>query len=304
MAPTEGHLTGGSSRSWSPEGDHRSSDEIRRDIEKQRDELDVTTEVLQRKLAPRELAEQLWNDVRTRVGSGAGDMVDVVKRHPVPFSLIGAGIAWWIYETSRGRSFGNGGSYDEELGVGSMSTGSYQAGSSYGAETDPESYYRTGYSEGWRERSRDLAHRSAERLREGAHVAREGFAETVDRNPLALGAACFSLGILAGIAVPSTRWEDETMGEASRTLGRKAKRAAKDAAWTAAQQGVRAAQTAAERLREEAESPSAESYRPTESYPPAGTYKPAGPYQPGDTDKPADRADGPDPWDPDDPARR
>ena len=260
MASTESHLTGGSSA-----GDRRSSDEIRRDIERRRDELDVTTEVLQHKLAPRELAEQLWHDMRTRLGGGAGEMVDVVKRHPVPLGLIGAGIAWWIYETSRGHSltFGNGGGYEEEdLGVGSMSTGSYRSGAGYepGAE-----YASSGYSsegEGWRQRSRHAAQRSSERLRSGAHAARQGVSEAVERNPLALGAACFSLGLLAGIAVPASRWEDETMGDASTRVSRKAVRAAKGAAVNAAEQGARAAQSAAERLREEAERSSSE-YRGT-----------------------------------------
>ena len=138
MASTESYVTGPGSRST--EGDRRSSDEIRRSIEQQRDDLDVTAEELQRKLAPRELAEQLWSDMRTRVSSGAGDVAGVVRRHPVPLGLIGAGIAWWIYETSSGRgfAFGNGGHRyeDETLGVGSMSTGSYRPGSGYGSRED------------------------------------------------------------------------------------------------------------------------------------------------------------------------
>jgi hypothetical protein len=231
MASTESYVTGS-------QGDRRTPDEIRRDIERQRDELDVTTEVLQHKLAPRELAEQLWNDVRTRVGDGAGDMVDVVRRHPVPLGLIGAGIAWWLYESASGR--GNGGDYEEDdLGVGSTSTGSYRSGSTYASGSGYES---GDGEEGWRERSLRAAHRSTERLRTGADSARQGFAEAVDRNPLALGAACFSLGILAGIAVPSTSWEDRTLGGASDKVSRKAKEAATDAAVRAAEESARAAQ--------------------------------------------------------------
>jgi hypothetical protein len=257
-------VTGSSTRSSSLEGDHRSSDEIRRDIERQRDELDVTTEVLQRKLAPRELAEQLWQDVRTRVGGGAGEVVDVVKRHPVPLGLIGAGIAWWLYESSSGRGLSFGNDYDEDdLGVGSMSTGSYRSKSTYsGSPAYPGTDYES--EEGWRERSLRAAHRSTERLRAGAGTARQGFNEAVDRNPLALGAACFSLGILAGIAVPGTNWEDRTLGDASDQVSRKAKTVAKDAAVKAAEESARVAQKAADRLREETEVPSAQ-FRGTQS---------------------------------------
>jgi hypothetical protein len=247
-------LTGTSSRA-PYEDDRRSSDEIRRDIERQRDELDVTTKVLQHKLAPRELAEQLWHDMRDRVGGGADEVVHLVKRHPLPLGLIGAGIAWWIYESSSGRgpSFGNGDDYDrDDTGVGSMSTGSYRSGSG----SSYASAYQSGgeeESEGWRQRAGRAAQRSSERLRTGAASARHGFTEAVDRNPLALGAACFSLGVLAGIAVPSSGWEVRTLGDTSAKVGNRAKRAATGAAVRAAVEGARAAQGAADRLRDVAE---------------------------------------------------
>jgi hypothetical protein len=263
MASTEGHLNEQRSTASSAAADHRSSDEIRRSIERQRDDLDVTAEVLQRKLAPRELAEQVWSDVRTRVSSGAGDVVGMMKRHPVPLGLIGAGIAWWIYETSSGRGFtvGNGGRYEgDDVGVGSMSTGSYRSASSYSgyssSETGEGDYDEAG--EGWRQRSVHAAQRSAQRVRSSARQAREGFSEAVDRNPLALGAACFSLGLLAAIAVPSSRWENATMGETRDRVARRAREAAKRAAVGAAEQGARAAQDAAERLKEEAQRPPSE----------------------------------------------
>jgi hypothetical protein len=186
--------------------------------------------------------------------STAGYMAEMVRRHPLPLGLIGAGIAWWIYETSTGRSlsFGNGGSREEEdegLGVGSTSTGSYRSGASWNSEGGygPGGY--DGGDEGWRQRSMHAVERSTERLRTGAHAARQSFSDAVDRNPVALGAACFSLGILAGVALPTTRWEEETMGEVSQ----KAKRAATDAAVRAAEQGARVAQDAAQRVRDEAE---------------------------------------------------
>jgi hypothetical protein len=294
MATTEGYVTG--TRSSGSEHDRRSSDEIRRSIEEQRDDLDVTAEVLQRKLAPRELAEQLWSDMRTRVSSGAGDMVDVVRRHPVPLGLIGAGIAWWVYETSSGRgfSFGNGGRRyeDENLGVGSMSTGSYRSGASYSgdytsSEDESESDEKR---EGWRRRSVQAAQRSADRVRSGAHHARQGFSEAVDRNPLALGAACFSLGLLAAIAVPSSRWENATLGETRDRVARRAREAAKRAAVGAAEQSARAAQGAAERLKDEADRSSTSPKSGTSS----ASWKSGG--------SSAGGGDTPDPWDPNRPS--
>ena len=275
MASTEGYVTSPGSRS--SEGDRRSSEEIRRSIEQQRSDLDVTAEALHHKLAPRELAEQLWTDMRSRVSSGAGDVVGVMKRHPVPLGLIGAGIAWWIYETSSGRGygFGNGRHHeDESLGVGSMSTGSYRPSTGYDSDYSSGFEGEGAYAEGdrgWRQRSKDvaqrskdmaqdvaqrskdMAHRSSERLRSGAVQARQGFSDAIDKNPLALGAACFSLGLLAAIAVPASRWENEKMGETRDRVTRKARHAAKRAAVDAAERGASAAQTAAERIKEEAQ---------------------------------------------------
>jgi hypothetical protein len=116
----------------------------------------------------------------------------------------------------------------------------------------------SGEGEGWRRRSVQAAQRSAERVRSGAHHARQGFSDAVDRNPLALGAACFSLGLLAAIAVPSSRWENATLGETRDRVARRAREAAKRAAVGAAEQGARAAQDAADRLKDEAQRPPSE----------------------------------------------
>jgi hypothetical protein len=318
MASTEGYVTSPGSRS--SEGDRRSSDEIRRSIEQQRNDLDVTAEALHHKLAPRELAEQLWTDMRTRVSSGAGDMVGVMKRHPVPLGLIGAGIAWWIYEASSGRgyAFGNGRRHeeDESLGVGSMSTGSYRSGYGSDYSSGSSSRYASGegyegegaYEEGdrgWRQRSKDvaqrsidMAQRSGERLRSGAVQARQGFSEAIDKNPLALGAACFSLGLLAAIAVPASRWENEKMGETRDRVTRRAKHAAKRAAVDAAEQGARAAQSAAERLKEEAQrTPSSynAARQDDESHGREDWRKESGSSG---VKKSGSESDAPDPWDP------
>ena len=101
----------------------------------------------------------------------------------------------------------------------------------------------------------DAAYRSGERLRSGATHARQGFSDAIDKNPLALGAACFSLGLLAAIAVPASRWENEKMGETRDRVTRRARHAAKHAAVAATEQGARAAQEAAERIKEEAVRP-------------------------------------------------
>jgi hypothetical protein len=46
-----------------------------------------------------------------------------------------------------------------------------------------------------------------------ARRAQTGFWETLEENPLMIGAATLALGVIAGLSIPSTRKEDELMGE-------------------------------------------------------------------------------------------
>ena len=58
--------------------------------------------------------------------------------------------------------------------------------------------------------------RSAQRqFSDGYHRTRHSLAEAIEDYPLAVGAACFGLGLLGGLLIPRSRYEDEVMGEAS-----------------------------------------------------------------------------------------
>lgn len=71
-----------------------------------------------------------------------------------------------------------------------------------------------------REKASDVADRARSRASElkgearwKARQARTGFWQMMESNPLAMGAATLALGVLAGLAIPSTRKEDELLGE-------------------------------------------------------------------------------------------
>jgi uncharacterized protein YjbJ (UPF0337 family) len=80
---------------------------------------------------------------------------------------------------------------------------------------------KVGDAAGWtKDHARDLEHRALDRasdLRsragERATRARLGFWETMESNPLMVGAATLALGVIAGLSIPSTRKENELMGE-------------------------------------------------------------------------------------------
>ena len=74
-----------------------------------------------------------------------------------------------------------------------------------------------------RERAAELSWRARERARYQTRQARVGFWETMEERPLALGAAALALGVMAGLMIPSTRKEDELMGETRDRLMERAK---------------------------------------------------------------------------------
>jgi hypothetical protein len=65
--------------------------------------------------------------------------------------------------------------------------------------------------------------------RRGYRASRDQVQVAMDESPLAVGAACLGLGLMAGLLLPHTRQEDRLMGDASDRLKRRAKETAKEA---------------------------------------------------------------------------
>ena len=106
-----------------------------------------------------------------------------------------------------------------------------------------------------RERASDLTERAryrasamGDRARYQAHQARIGFWQMMEENPLGVGIAALALGALAGLTVPSTRREDELLGETRDRLLDDAKELGREAL----DKGKQVASTAVETLKEEA----------------------------------------------------
>lgn len=100
-----------------------------------------------------------------------------------------------------------------------------------------------------REKASELGWQAKERARYRTRQARVGFWETMEERPLALGAAAIALGVVAGLMIPSTRKEDELMGETRDRLMERAKDLGEDAL----EKGKQVATVAVDTLKEEAE---------------------------------------------------
>lgn len=100
-----------------------------------------------------------------------------------------------------------------------------------------------------RERAGDLGYRTRQKARYQAYQARVGFWETMEERPLAVGAAALALGVVAGLLIPSTRKEDELLGETRDRLMERAREVGEEAL----EKGKHVATAAVETLKEEAE---------------------------------------------------
>lgn len=100
-----------------------------------------------------------------------------------------------------------------------------------------------------REKASELSWQAREQARYRTRQARVGFWETMEERPLALGAAAIALGVVAGLMIPSTRKEDELMGETRDRLMERAK----EVGGEALEKGKQVANVAVDTLKEEVE---------------------------------------------------
>ena len=105
-----------------PQHSQSETDAIRSDIDTTRRRMDDTMDALGNRLQPRHLMDEFlgylrgdsadgesrMTHLREKVGtscqSALHSVVDTVKQNPMPALLIGAGVGWMIYESTRDRS--------------------------------------------------------------------------------------------------------------------------------------------------------------------------------------------------------
>lgn len=124
--------------------DHRTPDEIERDVERQRSELTDAIEELRSRFSP----DAVFREVTRSLGEHGGDMGRAVgqsvKQNPVALALTGVGLAWLIFGRSHdeeaGRSgsrlSGNGGTMASDSAQ-NQPTGNTFGARSYGAHAAP-----------------------------------------------------------------------------------------------------------------------------------------------------------------------
>jgi hypothetical protein len=243
----------------------RTDDELeslRLELARTRSQMSETVYALQGRLNPQYVREQASSQAKDTAREAGSSVVDTIRNNPVPAALTGAGIvglSWLIASGSGGNSSSRGTS-----GRQSLDSGPYYYGSSersyptYYEEYEGREYYEGSSSEGSRrERAQEATGQAQARAQEAAGQARErasqmggqiqgrtseagdqaqyqarraksGFQQTLQENPLALGALAAGLGAAVAFIAPGTSKENEAMGETRDNLVERGKQSARE----------------------------------------------------------------------------
>lgn len=208
----------------------RSSAEIEREVEDTRGRIDRTVEALKDKMQPRELFDEA-----TRMMGGTSNKVlttavDQLRENPIPIALIGLGVAWLALGQSR-RSATSGYAqgvyptyegYDEDEGVRAKVRAKAEAAKARLSETadkaksklaDVQAQAGDGLATA-RGRVSTYAHQAQEKAGEYTRVARARFDETLEQEPLVIGAIGLAVGAAIGAALPASPVERRYFGPA------------------------------------------------------------------------------------------
>jgi ElaB/YqjD/DUF883 family membrane-anchored ribosome-binding protein len=240
---------------------------IRHDIERTREELSGTVNEIRDRLTPGHLKEHAKESFRETAAERAGRVKDAasrmgqnlgqaaketgstfmasVRNNPVPLGMIGAGIAWLLFNRTRN---------------GARMAGQEPAFRAQAEQLTEQAQAKAGELSGQvMQTGSELAGKateSAERMsraaQERARAATNSFQHMIHDNPLGMTIASFGIGALIGLIIPESRKEKEVMGSASETLMTRAKESAQKTIQKAQHAAEKAVQTAEEEFKKSA----------------------------------------------------
>jgi hypothetical protein len=173
------------------------------EIEQTRRCLDGHIRQLESRLQPEQLMRPVVDRVRDSLGLGRAALLETVKREPVPLALTGIGLGWLVLKDLLG-TYGrpargaDGSDADEPGTVQRAKEGVVKA-----ARTGKEKVARTATA------AREKVSHAAQGTVEGARKAADWVSHTFQEDPVLLGAAALAAGLIAGIAIPASRREEE-----------------------------------------------------------------------------------------------
>jgi hypothetical protein len=227
---------------------NRSSGQIAADIRETRSRMDSTLDQLGNRLTPRSLLNSAFDWWESPASGSQGSvaarkavvgLARQARSHPMPALLIGSGIAWLISDavgreddttrhransgTNRQSSYDDG-MMDDAKGAASGALQSVKSKTSaIGAKLHESTDHLSHQAHHAMDEGKLAVRRLTNEVKEGYQLGTRRFGRACDDYPLAVGVGFAALGVLAGLAIPRTRAEDEWMGERSDQLVQESK---------------------------------------------------------------------------------
>jgi ElaB/YqjD/DUF883 family membrane-anchored ribosome-binding protein len=228
------------------------TEQLRADIEDTRADMSQTINEIQERLSPEHLVGQVKETVREatigkveKVMSSVGETIsevaeparemagragnaikevgttvaDTIYKNPIPLALIGLGVGMLVMRNFGGQSYSTS---SRKLSQGRRSN--YELGD-VGQARQTQQSTGTSTLNQVKETASDLASRSTDALsnlgtkaKNSATAVGTRFERMMHENPLAVGAVAVAAGTAIGLALPSTRFESEHIGETGEKL--------------------------------------------------------------------------------------
>lgn len=203
----------------------KDQDQLEREIDEQRAHIGDTISALEAQFSPGQMLDKVLSYSRANGGEFAQNLVDTVKRNPVPTIMTALGVAWMMYGQNRsGFPYADGVPSDASYGVDPAYDSHRDSHRSRAGELKDRAVHMKDNVKGsvgnamhragetsahWR----DSASHARHNIRARAHRASDGFSNLLHEQPLAVGAIGLAVGALIAASLPATRTEDRYMGK-------------------------------------------------------------------------------------------
>lgn len=258
---------------------HHSSEELKRQVDHTRAEMDATIDALIDRLDPAAMLSKAVHGflgggskvagksarMAGKAGNSLADMgeslVEKAKENPIPTAMIALGAAWLLmssddddspsedyesYPAMGSHSTSSGSSTSDKIGHGMKSATS---SIKHGAE---DAYAAVEHkAEGVAHAAQQAGKATYRQARKGWRKSKQGYEIAMRKAPLAVGGVALGLGLLCGVLIPETEMEDELMGPTRDELLEAGKETAKEIRDRGLHAAAAAADAASESLDEE-----------------------------------------------------
>ncbi|WKN20478.1 DUF3618 domain-containing protein [Azotobacter vinelandii] len=233
---------------------------LEQEIDRQRAEISNIVHALENRLSPGELLDRALGYTKGHGGEFMSNLTNTVAANPLPTVLTSIGLLWLM--TSQNRAPASQAHVDEASTPQSGPSLTEKARQRAAGIREKAGHLGEGMSDtlgsarqhvsesvgSARQYLSDSGHHAAESLRQRAHQARGGFDTLMHEQPLVLGALGIAVGALIAGVLPTTRQEDELLGQASDTLTDKLRVKAEEGREAATELGVEMADRLRERV--------------------------------------------------------